>query len=846
MLISGAIAAELESLDKHLRLFRDMFMEDRLINIEEKLHKMARHVAETHAAVQEQENGFSQLKNSSAGKLDVHGFYGAMEFIRHSKLVQFLNSYGNDSWGWEDRCCVIVNHLSKYAENNNIGVACIYLNHKETDAQTPFNLLAAVWRQLVWSKPIAPNSKVQRLFRAYSEKRTKPDLTEIYEILRSVVAQWNRVYIVIDALDETPDNNRQTLLDYLANLGPTVCLMLTSRPNISLPKVDTETIEIRVPDADIQTYVKKKKSANPRASLRSSRGIWNYEMTSSQKSKAERTGCFCLPDFMSSLLRLVLPFPTSGIHWIIYPKTSRPHTGKSWQGSEHSLNGIKKLGNLILMWVSNAKRPLSVEELREALAVERGAKSLNPEKHQPLAIILSVCAGLVIVDQESTTVRLVHFTTHDYLDGRFPYAHTQIAHTLFTYMVFDKIENLLSDVEDPDVELADLESRMKEAEAQHALLPYCYYCFVHAIGEPEEELRDMIPDSLSRAVEWRVLSNWCRWKVPDPWNDHGWPESPSPLWVAAAANLHRTVKYLLDRKTSPNNLSLKLENGSPLCAASEYNHIQIVELLLKRGADINAGDDATLQRAAGAGNLEVVHLLLDKGAGIHAGDNTTLQAATESGKLEVMRLLLEKGADIHAGDDTTLQAAADWGELDTVLFLLVNGADIHARDDAVLREVAQWGKVELVQLLLEKGSNIHAGDDAALRGAVQMDELRVMQLLLENGANIHAKDDAALQRAARRGQPEIVQLLLENGASTHAGEDAALQEAARRGWLEIVQLLLENNADIHAGNDEALRKAHEAGHKEVFQLLLPHGADPNALQIQPEWQNIETESQTPS
>ncbi|KAJ7145199.1 hypothetical protein C8R43DRAFT_1197445 [Mycena crocata] len=858
----GAIAAELDSIDKNLRLFRDMFMEDRLITIEAKLNRMARHIAETHVAV---------LKSiTDAERKEIIEWLSPINFFTRQADILRRRQPGTGEWilaveefkRWKTGCprilwgrgipgagktvvaSVVVDHLTKHAENNNIGVACMYLNHKETDAQTPFNLLAAVWRQLVWSKPIASDYKVQRLFQAYSEKRTKPDLTEIHEILRSVVAQWNRVYIVIDALDETPDNNRQTLLDYLANLGPTVCLMLTSRHDVALQNINAEILEIRVPEVDIQTYVKEKINESRRLTSVLER---NLELRDDIASKVQSSA-----DRMFLLARLhVESFETcstiSDIRDTLdnLSENLEAAYGKVMERIGAQSERDKKLADLILMWVSNAKRPLSVEELREALAVERGAKSLNPEKHQPLAIILSVCAGLVIVDQESTTVRLVHFTTHDYLDGRFPYAHTQIAHTLFTYMVFDKIENLLGDVEDPDVELADLESRMKEADAQHALLPYCYYCFVHATGEPEEELRDMILDSLSRAGEWRVLSNWCQWKVPDPWNDYGWPESPSPLWVATAANLYRTVKYLLDCGTSPNNLSPQLENGSPLCAASEYNHIRIVELLLKRGADIHAGDDDALQRAAGAGNLEVVNLLLEKGADIHAGDDAALQAATESSKLEVMQLLLEKGADIHARDDAVLRTAAHWGELDTVRFLLLNGADIHARDDAALQEAARWGKLEVMRLLLEKGADIHAGDDAALQGAIHMDELGVVQLLLENGANIHAKDNAALQRAVRRGQFEIVQLLLENGASTHAGEDAALREAARRGWLEIVRLLLENEADIHAGNDAALRKAHEAGHIEVFQLLLEHDADPNALQIQPEWQNIETESQTP-
>jgi hypothetical protein len=78
----------------------------------------------------------------------------------------------------------------------------------------------------------------------------------MYEVLRAVVAQWSMVYIVVDALDETPEDNRLTLLDYLTNLGPTVFLMLTSRHDVSLPKINAVILDISSPERDIESYVR--------------------------------------------------------------------------------------------------------------------------------------------------------------------------------------------------------------------------------------------------------------------------------------------------------------------------------------------------------------------------------------------------------------------------------------------------------------------------------------------------------------------------------------------------------------------------------------------------------------
>ncbi|KAJ7453548.1 hypothetical protein B0H11DRAFT_1820424, partial [Mycena galericulata] len=88
------------------------------------------------------------------------------------------------------------------------------------------------------------------------------------------------------------------------------------------------------------------------------------------------------------------------------------------------------LARRTLSWVSNAKRPLHVSELIEALAIEPSIPDLDPDNMLDIDIVLSVCAGLVIVDEENGSVRLIHYTTQVYLDGiqgkEFPDAQTEI------------------------------------------------------------------------------------------------------------------------------------------------------------------------------------------------------------------------------------------------------------------------------------------------------------------------------------------------------------------------------------------------------------------------------------
>ncbi len=67
-----------------------------------------------------------------------------------------------------------------------------------------------------------------------------------------------------------------------------------------------------------------------------------------------------------------------------------------------------------LSWVTYAERLLTVAEIQYALAINNGAEEFNKRCIKSIEGILSVCAGLVIVDAATQTNRLAHYTTQDY------------------------------------------------------------------------------------------------------------------------------------------------------------------------------------------------------------------------------------------------------------------------------------------------------------------------------------------------------------------------------------------------------------------------------------------------
>jgi hypothetical protein len=297
----------------------------------------------------------------------------------------------------------------------------------------------------------------------------------------------------------------------------------------------------------------------------------------------------------------------------------------------------RKIAHSALTWVSNAKTPLTVAELRTALAIEPGDRQLDEGNLMDIDIIISVCAGLVVLDEQLSVVRLVHYTTQEYLDSiqaeKFPDAQTDITRTLLTFLAFDGFPH--SSWEDRGVDLPPL-------------VQYSEYCLAHAAGKPEVELRDMLVEFLGRAFQWNQVMGW-RWQAP-PWNITftDWPTLHSALWIAAEANLMGTATFLLEEAPMS-----KHSDGSEICIASSYGQLKVVQLLVENGADVNTPSELhgpPLVAASAAGHKSIIRFLLENGADVNARGGrygSALHAALAEGCEQIVQLLIKHGADVN-------------------------------------------------------------------------------------------------------------------------------------------------------------------------------------------------------
>ena len=106
--------------------------------------------------------------------------------------------------------------------------------------------------------------------------------------------------------------------------------------------------------------------------------------------------------------------------------------------------GKANLAVTALTWVCYSERPLKVNELCHALAVEVGAADFDSENIPSIDTLLECCQGLITVDKEASTVRLIHVTVQDYLCAHldlFSKPHSILAETCLTYLNSQLIKN---------------------------------------------------------------------------------------------------------------------------------------------------------------------------------------------------------------------------------------------------------------------------------------------------------------------------------------------------------------------------------------------------------------------
>jgi ankyrin repeat protein len=281
--------------------------------------------------------------------------------------------------------------------------------------------------------------------------------------------------------------------------------------------------------------------------------------------------------------------------------------------------------------------------------------------------------------------------------------------------------------------------------------------------------------------------------------------------------------------------------------AAEGNLAKVKELVEKNPELVKAKDkesETPLHKAAAQGHMDVVNYLISKGADIDARNNANqnpLLHAAYYGKTEVVKFLLDKGADFKTPDiygRTILHYPVREGYEDVVEILLSKGMDITVEDGmgvSPLRFAIERGHAGIMELFIASKALNLGGDSGrtALHLAAKQGQKDIADLLIAKGVSTKTKDDmdaTLLHNAAIGGLAELSQRLITEGASLNdldARGRSPLHYAVKQGSLPIAKLLVEKGANLNIigkDNRTALLIAEDWDFYEIIELLSTAGA----------------------
>ncbi|CAI7630959.1 unnamed protein product [Penicillium glandicola] len=726
---------------------------------------------------------------------------------------------------------ILVDDLNtRFEDKPDVGIAYIYCNFKRQEEQKAQDLLSSLLKQLSQKRSSLPDA-VKDLYSRYKTTSRRPQFDEISKALQSVVSMYSDVFIVVDALDECEFTCRTRVLGEIMKIDVSAGahVFATSRPTEINDLFKTGgLLEIRAHQDDVRRYLGGNMFKLP-GFVRRSTALQEEIMT---VISCHVQGMFLLAKlYFESLIgrrsakstRTALQELSRGVSDCAHDKAYDKAYDNAIDRIQGQLKEQTDLAMQTLSWLTYARRPLTSLELQHALAIEEGESSFDEENLPEIEDILAVCVGLVTVENERGIIRLVHYTTQEYLerkkDAFFPSAENRISMLCITYISFDIFGSGICETDEAFAER--LESH-----------PFYHYVVRHWGDHPKI-------DASEQASYVRMHS------IPKDWTLQ-FPRHKMGLQLAASQGIEEAVSYFLQHQYPVD----MCHNGgwTALQWAISRGYLGVTQLLLTHGADLKGNGELTdnpLATAAARGYGDIVRLLL--GRGVDADTpcglvGTALIAACDGGRLNTVEILLASGANINAESElygSPLEAAAIGGHWRLVTLLLEKGANPNSQGNEIetaLQAASESGREDVVQILLNYHADINRQGGihgTALIAACVPGHEKIARMLLDNGANVNSEDGAhtsALIAASMNGNHRIVRMLLDRGANINAehGRGTALITAVAKGQSHVAKMLLDNGADVNGRgkpHGTALHAAAAFGNGQMVQMLLDRGAD---------------------
>lgn len=549
----------------------------------------------------------------------------------------------------------------------------------------------------------------------------------------------------------------------------------------------------------------------------------------------------------------------------------------------------KKLLHIVVA----AERPLTLEEMDLALAVQQHDNSYKDLKGRPSdrfrKYIRDLCGLFININDGK--IYLLHQTAKEFL---VPTGHYDCQEEITTkrghVSQVDRHKQLtwkssLIPSESHRIifkacvwYLLSIEFHLSEEEAktgcdhEFVLLDYSaksWATHFRASGIKGTEFREELQQICD--AKSRLCWTWFKLYWVDKQPGVKFPNEFTTLMVASYLGIEPIVRLQLQSPYVKLDVVDDILERSALSWASENGFESIVRLLIKgpkfrlrnvlrcgfrpsffKGAAVDTKDNTMrtpLSYASFNGHLFIVRMLVKAGARADLEDRiggTPISYALCTGRQDIANELTTRAQEfpIHEIRDGLLLSAVENEHQLIAKRLFDSGADIEAvnkNNEKPLFIAIRDRNSDLAQLLIERGADIEAvnkNNETLLFITIRDGNSDLTQLLIEKGANIEAvneRDKTPLFIATRCRDYCLAQLIIERGANIEAvdiNNETPLFTAIRDGNSDLAELLIGKGANIEAvikRNETPLFITTRKGHSNLAQLLIKRGANIEAV-----------------
>ena len=803
---------------------------------------------------------------------------------------------GKNGSGKSVLASLVVNRFQKESESKT-AAAFVFCTRLEEKKNAPKDLLMSILRQLSVQNKFEIDEYLEQVYDRKSELQLEgPTWQETEEAIMSIVSNFTKVFIVFDGMDECQEYDKISgfLLSLSQSTSAAVKVLITSRPGYpSLEDIFASCPQLPIDsgsnDQDIRRFITSNLHLG-KIAVRDEEAL--RAMEEKLFSKAEGMFLYVTlsikslqgPGTANQIQRKLHLIPT-GLDKVYELSMKRIFDEEDGERRQLALR--------LLLWVANAKRRLSRNEVLEAIVLKPGANILDQDdKIANDQGLTTLCGDLVRLDRDECFY-LVHGSLKDYLfslsiDTTSPLkqyqlmqdeAHSIIGEICLTYLLFEDFKNIL---------IADTE-HIKTLFKKYPLLQYAAQYWGHHIASTAESKLEELVVNLIESVPQRELA---LQSYHGKYFPHGgitnclhlvsifslvrtantlqdihllWDQRDGfelcPLDYALLAESKDMCLWILDSVKALRPCVTNIEaKSAPVHMAAVKGWEDVVDLLINLGFDPEkeAGQHRStpLALATTCRSTSVVKRLLKSKVNVNcieADGQTPLVEAALQNQMEIIALLIEAGVDVNIrGRDgsTALFNAVYHENKDLIEMLLDRDADITS--EAKLGDYLRFTPLHLaaaknshaiIRMFKCKGiDNIDVRTEdqfTALHYAAIKNSLLAMELLVSLGARIDVQNldgETPLRLAAQNGHLEAVRYLLGVGLMASKFPDVneitpAIHAVSVDGQIQS-QPPLNTRFTVEVwrrDKDIALRLAAQNGHAEIVTVLLAEGANHESI-----------------